>query len=65
MIFRRVLEPKILGDAIGIGALAALISMFIGYQLIGMVGLIMGPVVVIIYEAMKKEGLLAINIKFK
>jgi sporulation integral membrane protein YtvI len=65
MIFRRVLEPKILGDAIGIGALAALISMFIGYETIGLIGLIMGPIVIIIYEAMKKEGLLAISIKFK
>jgi sporulation integral membrane protein YtvI len=62
-IVRRVIEPKILGQAVGIGPLSTLISMFIGFQLIGAIGLIFGPVVVIIYQAMFKEGLIKINIK--
>lgn len=62
-IVRRVIEPKILGQAVGIGPLSTLISMFIGFQLIGAIGLIFGPVIVIIYQAMYKEGLIKINIK--
>jgi sporulation integral membrane protein YtvI len=62
-VFRRVIEPKILGDAVGIGPLSTLISMFIAFKLIGMVGLLLGPMLIIIYQAMKKVGLININIK--
>jgi sporulation integral membrane protein YtvI len=62
-IVRRVIEPKILGQAVGIGPLSTLISMFIGFQLVGAIGLIFGPVIVIIYQAMFKEGLIKFNIK--
>lgn len=63
MIFRRLIEPKIIGDAVGINALAALISMYVGFQLIGVVGLFLGPVLIIVYQALRKVGLLTINIK--
>jgi sporulation integral membrane protein YtvI len=62
-IFRRIIEPKILGHSIGISALSALISMYVGFILIGVTGLFMGPVMIIIYKAMKKVGLIDINIK--
>ncbi|MFZ7102638.1 MAG: sporulation integral membrane protein YtvI [Peptococcaceae bacterium] len=64
IILRRIAEPKILGDAIGISALSALISMYIGFQLVGFIGLIMGPTVIIIYHALVKEDILKIKIKF-
>ncbi|CAG7631248.1 sporulation integral membrane protein YtvI [Paenibacillus allorhizosphaerae] len=63
MIFRRLIEPKIIGDAVGINALAALVSMYVGFQLIGVVGLFLGPVLIIVYQALRKVGLLTINIK--
>ncbi|MDP5275076.1 sporulation integral membrane protein YtvI [Chengkuizengella axinellae] len=63
-IFRRIVEPKILGKSIGIGALSALISLYVGFQLMGLVGLFLGPLVVILYQAMRDEGLIKINIKF-
>lgn len=62
-IVRRIVEPKVLGDAVGIGALPALISLYVGFKLVGVVGLLLGPIVVIIYQAMKKVGLLHIKIK--
>lgn len=63
-VLRRVIEPKILGDAVGIGALSALISLYVGFKLVGVVGLFLGPLVVIIYQAMRKAGLLQIKIRF-
>lgn len=62
-LVRRVLEPKVLGDAVGINALAALISIYVGFKIAGVIGLILGPVVVIIYQAMKKVGFLKMKIK--
>ncbi len=64
-VFRRVVEPKILGDAVGIGALSALISLYVGFQLVGVVGLFLGPIVVIVYQAMRKVGLLNIQIRLE
>jgi sporulation integral membrane protein YtvI len=60
-VIRRIVEPKILGSSLGISALAALASMYLGFQLLGFIGLILGPAVVIIIEALRKAGF----IKFK
>lgn len=64
-VFRRVVEPKILGDSVGIGALSALISLYVGFKLVGVVGLFLGPIVVIVYTAMRKVGLLQIKIRLE
>jgi sporulation integral membrane protein YtvI len=61
-IVRRVIEPKVLGDSIGIGALPALISLYVGLQLVGLIGVFLGPLVVIIYMAARKAGLFQIRI---
>lgn len=63
MIFRKLIEPKIIGDAVGINALAALVSMYAGFKLIGVIGLVLGPVIIIIYQALRRVGLLKINIR--
>jgi sporulation integral membrane protein YtvI len=63
-VVRRIIEPKILGSSLGISALAALVSLYIGFQLLGFIGLIVGPAVVIIYEALRSAGFLKIKIDF-
>lgn len=62
-VVRRTVEPKVLGDAVGIGSLPALISLYVGFKLVGVVGLILGPIVVIIYQALRKVGVLHIKIR--
>jgi len=62
-VFRRVVEPKVLGDAVGIGALPALISLYVGLKLVGLIGVFLGPLVVIIYMAARKAGLFQTRIK--
>lgn len=41
-IVRQVLQPKMVGDSIGISPFATLIFMFIGYKLYGAIGMILG-----------------------
>ncbi|MDP4085339.1 MAG: sporulation integral membrane protein YtvI [Bacillota bacterium] len=48
IVQRQISEPKILSSSIGIDPLATLISMFIGFKLLGFLGLILGPVIVVI-----------------
>lgn len=64
-IFRRIVEPKILGNAIGISALSVLISLYIGFQLAGMVGIFLGPLVVIVFQAMRNAGLMQNKIRLE
>lgn len=54
---RQFLEPKILSHGIGIHPLPTLVSMYVGLQLLGGVGLIVGPAMVISYEALRKVGI--------
>lgn len=62
-VFRRIIEPKVLGDAIGISALAALISLYVGLKLVGVIGVFLGPLVVIIFMAARKAGLFQLKIR--
>jgi sporulation integral membrane protein YtvI len=64
-ILRRIVEPKVLSDAVGINALSALISLYAGFELVGVTGLFFGPMVVVFYQAMRKAGLLDMNIKLE
>ena len=41
--FREYLEPKLLGGKMGIRPIHSLMSVFIGYELFGIVGLFLGP----------------------
>lgn len=47
-IIREVLEPKLIGNRIGIKPLYTLISMYIGLRLFGVAGFILGPIGLII-----------------
>jgi sporulation integral membrane protein YtvI len=62
-VFRRIVEPKILGDSVGIGSLSALVSLYVGFKLVGVIGVFIGPLVVIIYMAARRAGLF--QMKFK
>lgn len=47
-VFRRLLEPKILGQQTGLSPLLSLGSMYVGLQVAGVWGLIFAPVVVLV-----------------
>ncbi len=65
IIVRRVIEPKILGQRIGLGALATLVSIWIGFKVLGILGVFLLPLAFIFYKALVKVGVLKIDrIKF-
>lgn len=57
LLAHRLLEPKLVGDSVGMSPFATLISMFIGYRLIGMLGLILGIPVGMVIMAFKEKGM--------
>ncbi|CDN43894.1 hypothetical protein BN871_DT_00080 [Paenibacillus sp. P22] len=62
-VVRRIIEPKILGDSVGIGSISALVSLYVGFKLVGVIGVFIGPLVVIIYMAARKAGLFKLRIR--
>lgn len=57
-VVRQFLEPQIVGDSIGLHPLATLLSLYVGLQLGGITGMILGPVMVVILIASYRAGLL-------
>mgnify|MGYP000515686121 CR=1 FL=1 len=50
LVVRQLIEPKIVGQQIGVHPLATLFSMYLGLQLLGIVGMIIGPVLMVILK---------------
>lgn len=48
IVQRQLMEPKILSSNIGLNPLGTLISLFVGFKLIGFLGLILGPVTLVL-----------------
>lgn len=63
-IVRRIVEPKVYSSSLGISPLAALISLYIGFKLLGIVGVFLGPAMVIVYDTLKKANVIKLNFKF-
>jgi len=45
---RRIMEPKVMGSQTGLHPLAALLSIYVGWRVFGVLGAILGPIVVMV-----------------
>lgn len=55
-IVRNFLEPKIIGEQVGLHPIVTLIAIFIGYKLIGFSGIFIFPITLIILHDLYKNG---------
>lgn len=55
---RHFAEPKVLSSNLGLNPLATLISLFVGLQLFGFMGLFIGPVILVIFKALMNAGVI-------
>jgi sporulation integral membrane protein YtvI len=56
LVARQTFEPKVLASSVGLDAFSTLISMFIGLKLFGLLGLVIGPVTLIVLTAFHKAN---------
>jgi len=56
LVQRQIMEPKILSSSIGLDPLATLIALFVGFKLIGFLGLIVGPVSLVIITTLYRAN---------
>lgn len=57
LVVRQIMEPRVLSSSIGLDPLATLISLFVGYQLFGFLGLIIGPVTLVIFNTLNHANI--------
>lgn len=56
-LIKQILQPKMVGDSIGMNPLAALFYMFIGYRFGGLLGMIVGIPIGMILVSLYQEGM--------
>lgn len=56
LVVRQIVEPKIVGDRVGLHPLVTLLSMVLGSYLFGGIGLLGLPITVALIHALNKEG---------
>lgn len=47
-LFRRVMEPKFVGDQTGLSPIASLVSIYVGMKAAGVLGMILGPILLLV-----------------
>lgn len=58
IIVRQIMEPKVLSTQIGVYALVTLMSMYIGLKVLGVFGLILGPITMVMLKTLQTIGIL-------
>ncbi|MHB8172283.1 MAG: sporulation integral membrane protein YtvI [Thermincolia bacterium] len=61
MGIRQLLESKVIADTLGLHPLGTLMAMYIGLKALGVLGMIMGPIVVIAIQAVVKAGVIKLK----
>jgi predicted PurR-regulated permease PerM len=56
-VIKQVLQPKMVGDSIGVSPFLSLLFMFIGYRLQGFIGLILGIPIGLVFVSFYRLGL--------
>ncbi|CAM5795485.1 MULTISPECIES: sporulation integral membrane protein YtvI [Brevibacillus] len=54
LIFRQIIEPKVVAENVGLDPLLTLVALFVGLQIFGFLGLIIGPVSLVLINALVK-----------
>lgn len=63
LLVRRIVEPKVMGTHMGLSPLATLIAMYLGLKLLGILGIIIGPMLLIVFKTAKDAGIIKMNFK--
>ncbi|ADY56930.1 sporulation integral membrane protein YtvI [Syntrophobotulus glycolicus DSM 8271] len=64
IVIRKIIEPKVLSEQLGLSALTTLICIWVGLKTLGIVGVILFPLTLILIKTLIKVGLIDYKIKF-
>lgn len=49
-VVRQLLEPKLVSKNIGVHPIFTLVAMYTGFKIIGIIGLLVGPIILIVFK---------------
>lgn len=58
-LVRQLIQPKIVGDSVGLSPLPTLFSLFIGYKVLGVFGMVVAVPIAMIIKSLYEEGVFA------
>lgn len=58
LIMRQIMEPKVLSSQIGVYALVTVMAMYVGIKTMGVLGIILGPVIVVSFQTLQRVGII-------
>lgn len=58
LLVRQILEPKLVGDSLGVSAFTMLSFMIVSLSLFGVAGLILSPILIILIKSLNDQGYL-------
>jgi len=65
MVVRQIIEPKVIGENIGLPAVVTIIAVFLGLKILGIFGAFLLPIIIIIVKELQEKGLISIwNINY-
>lgn len=56
-LLRRFIEPKLVSDKMGLNPILTLVAMYIGYRWWGILGMLIGPIILMVIISLYKAGL--------
>jgi sporulation integral membrane protein YtvI len=59
-VIRQVIEPRLVGEQMGLHPLVTLLSIYLGFQVFGALGVVLGPIVVTLLKSVVRSGLLPV-----
>lgn len=59
-VIRQVVEPRLVGEQMGLHPLATLFAIYMGFQVFGALGVVLGPIVVTLLKSVVRSGLLPV-----
>lgn len=62
-VIRQIIEPKLVADQLGIPAFLTIVSMFIGSQIFGVIGIFILPITIVMLKLLNDEGIIHIHHK--
>ncbi|GAB6180681.1 sporulation integral membrane protein YtvI [Desulfotomaculum defluvii] len=63
LVARQLLEAKVVANNLGLHPLATLMALFFGFKILGFVGMIIGPILLIAIQAVVKAGIQSPKVK--
>ncbi len=62
-VIRQVIEPKLVAAQLGLPAFLTIVSMFIGSQIFGVIGIFILPITIVMLKLLNDEGIISITYK--